>query len=321
MRIVLTILLVSISLPASAEILLPSLILQAPGATRSIGMGFTGVADDSDPSNAFHNPANLHGTEGLWIHGGYGNWDGDLNRFDFGIAGGSQAVGGDERWSLSAGLWHGRADLREFTGSRNVKLADHESWMTGTIATGFGGDVVRLGVGGSYRWSTDEGDNESMFDAGVVMRGAIIDSQARLRIRYSIGWSLRNIGVEGVQPAAGELEPRSIEEQRIGISMRFEAGVSEEERRPAKFGIGANIESNTDLEGGGVGVEATLFDLADLRAGYRDSLFGNEHARTVGTALHHWFDFFYIRLDYALTKTTQREGNLHSFGTLLGFDF
>jgi len=322
MRItLLTILFGLASLPVTAEILLPSLVLEAPGATRSVGMGLTGVADDSDPSNGFHNPAILHATKGLWIHGAYGNWDGDHNRFDFGVAGGNQAVGGNEHWAIGGGVWHGRADLREFTGPENVKLADHESWMTGALAAGYGGDVVRVGVGGAYRWSTDEGADDTMFDVGAVVRGAITDMQSRFRIRYSIGWSLRNIDAEGVLPVGDELIPRSIEQQRFGISMRFEAGVSEEGRKPSKFGIGANIESKTNLEGGGVGVEATLFDVADIRLGYRDSLFESEHAKTGGVGLHHWFSYFYVRLDYALMTTTMRSDNLHSFGTLMGFDF
>jgi hypothetical protein len=290
-----------------------SVALLFPGGTRSVGLGLTGVADETDPFNAYHNPATIHRLAGLWISGDYGNWPADRNRFDFAASGGARP--GDGRFTVAGALRHDRFDRREIETSP-TKVATGESWMTAVAAAGFGVSVARIGVGAALRWSTDEDRDDTMYDVGFIASGEVTGGGG-LRARYAIGWSRVNVGAESV--AAPEVASVSLEaRERVGLALGMDAWGDAEGRRARGLGVEVRFDADTKTDDVGVGVEVTALDTVDLRYGHQKAFLTGAGKYTLGAGLHRWFDFFFVRIDYALA--TMEGSDLHSFGTFFGFD-
>ncbi len=78
----------------SAQCARASAVLTLSPSTRAYGMGLSGVADASDPSNTFYNPANIFFISGAYLTGSYAKLVPDLAddvyTGSLGVAGGTR---------------------------------------------------------------------------------------------------------------------------------------------------------------------------------------------------------------------------------------
>lgn len=297
----------------------PSLALDFPYATRSVGMGTSGVADDTDPANLFSNPATLGSTRGLWVNAALHNWTGDRNAFEFGVEGGFQPLIDEPRWTIAGAFSRPRADIRELVPGTRVKTATHESFTHATLASSFGGNGFYVAAGISGKWSTVEDASESFMDVGLLVGGS--SHRGNMRYRYRAGWSVRNIDRRGPAP-----DGRDLDDTRVGVSLGLDAGLPKGDtttpshRTTPTLAITLNADAETDLDAGAAGIELLFRGTVALRGGYRDSLFPGRHASVAGIGVSHWFDFFFARLDYAFLETTDGTVHANSVALRLGFD-
>ncbi|HEU4364427.1 MAG TPA: hypothetical protein VFT13_03075 [Candidatus Krumholzibacteria bacterium] len=79
--------------PASAQTTKPTYgvatVLEFPTGTRAVGMGETGVADNTDPANIWFNPANVVAPARVYLRGSYWDWSPSDVTHSTGSAGGS----------------------------------------------------------------------------------------------------------------------------------------------------------------------------------------------------------------------------------------
>jgi len=292
--------------------------LFAPSSPRSIGMGLTGVSDVSDPLNRFLNPAVVAYGDGISFGGGYNNFDGDLNQFDFGV---SRA---NDRFGFA--IHHVRVD-RRITQLSGYKLNVHDSYGTMSGGAVIGDDVLRLGLGAAVRWNTaDAVDDAPYLDVGLLVGGNALIATGSFH--WQLALSALRLGDGSVSMIDGNNESQTLtgeDELRAGITVRMAVGRTDA-KAPYVYRLSINAEGS-DLDNSGAGgIELSVSERFFLRAGYRSSapwpaaMGANDSMRTVGIGAAREIGFFAFRFDYGRILVDTPGAGVHSAALLFTFN-
>jgi hypothetical protein len=218
-----------------------AVLLTYPVHPRVIGMGETGVADNSDPTTVFYNPANVVANPKVYLRGARETFEEDflsdlwVGRFSGGV---SWQTGGKNPLRFGADVTFGRFDYGTVTvtddvpGATPMEFSMFEDVLSLALGVGFTSGPWDFRVGTSVkRWwakfppaqftqdNIDENPDAMAFDAGVV--AAWHQTVAGWNVVPALGVSAIDMGsdVEVVEGEADPLPTRFI----FGPSVRIES--------------------------------------------------------------------------------------------------
>lgn len=321
-------------------------VLDLSNSARGTAMGWSGVADRSDPGNVFFNPANVTAVDGVFATGSYEKlvpaladdvWVGHLS------LGGGHAIGGERPMRLGFGLRWSRLSYGESiaTDPEGTPLGTYESredvvGLTAGIASTVGKRVEWAFGAALNRLSLDYAPAEvvvghpkpaeasvAMFDLGAVV-STVVDA-SDWRVRPALGLAAVNIGSDI------EFDDRDQDDPlpmwfNFGVSVRVDApnvtlGSTETPAATATINVDGNHGLNNQPLHGAFGFELALMQIISVRWGRRidDRYYSGE--QTWGIALGVPAGSFRARLEYASKDDQKTYGSGDVFGFRLVWIF
>jgi len=319
-------------------------VLEYCQSVRSWGMGTIGAADDSDPANAFFNPAIIASNPGAFLTSRYG--------CTFSLDSGYPRI-----YQVGAGLV-ARKTLSE---GRAIKYGGGVSYATidwgdihycsgpdwwdcplvrpkeSTVVTTLGAEVefnspISLGAGVSikpWRYRSGEGTDYSAtaIDWGLLLKACIIDEE-NAKLSANLGTGFLNLG-DKYGPEGHEADqPRTF---RYGLGMRYEGATSECFHN--RFGVDVPVFSavidyelaqdrrDYSYERGrawGVGAELSVLRVLYLRTGFFKDEYGTERDGMLGFGLGWTFKRGWCRFDLASYPDYWRDQDIFLYGLSAG---
>lgn len=311
-------------------------VLAFPCGVRSIGLGMTGVADDTDPANVYYNPAVAAFGLGIALTGGVSNWLYGMDISDVGVSATAASLfDGRSNLHLGAGIRYARLDAEprpsaqptsfEFTGPIDVDFTDW--YLASTVAAGYTAGPVDIAAGFAVKYLevrvADGKADEWTYDTGLL---------AKYEYRRPDGVSfIPSFGVSALSWGGRQdevIDP--VAQVRYGIGLRLEAVGLQESGRPLSretpiLAITIDgelldfVDSNREL-GSGVGVELSLVNILSIRYGYADKQFAFDYAQTFGGGLGYGWRRAYFRLDFAMAFESNQSRHVNAVGFLVDVD-
>ncbi len=329
---------------AVGETTAPSMAM--PTSMRSYGMGETGVADDSDPGNAFYNPAIISSFSGVFASGGYSNLipmlSEDVRLTYTGIlAGFQEAPGRATRLGAGGSVEYVRLNLGEWTGFSPAgdtvqPYESFERYFRASLAGGFTfARSVRIGVGASlkhWRWAWKDSYSDLSCgwdawagDAGLLMR-ITGDVKPGLHLAVSSGFSYLSFG-HHVRIGGSKVPlPTTM---RLGVGFRLEANPLEElkhifgyEPRMASIAAYLDVIDNRHSHDRPIvkwGAELSFIEMLHFRIGYVNDKPGRIEDLTWGFGLGIRLRNLMGRFDYARRPLAEDLGHENKYGGVVGF--
>jgi len=261
-------------------------VLHEPISARIKAMGWSGVADNSDPSTVRVNPANVAGRVGIYAYGGKWGYDEEVLE-DVWMGGGSIGLVHQREGSnttIGIDLSYGRLDYGD-TGGPTLPYDSYEDFMALAVGAAFALDdqwTLRAGIaakrlslnyGPASFGVDDEPFEESMFvfDAGAAF--AYTGTLEGWAVTPGFGMALANAGPD-IEYMDGRSDPQPTV-FRFGPSVRlaspptpiFGADVP-------VFSVVTNLEAteafNDEPFSWAIGAELAVAEMFFVRAGTRD---------------------------------------------------
>ena len=198
--------------------------LDSPLGIRSVGMGETGVADNSDPANVWFNPANVVSRPRAYLHGERWEW---VEALEMTTGGGGGSWGntiGSRRYTFGLDFTAGTLALTDsartiYLPGRSVNAGNEYYWA---VAAGVGTVLgerweTRLGVAVRHFWDEDTAPDPhsgSGFDVGATVAYPATVS----------GWSVTPAAAIAFVNLGGPLEETS--QYELALPARFDYGLS-----------------------------------------------------------------------------------------------
>lgn len=311
-------------------------ILGEPPGARIVALGYTGVADDSDPSSVFMNPANVSFVDRLYLSGDYQELFSGIST-DIGVRGvtvsggygfdhgsGSIGLGAQVRYSH---LSFGESIEINPEGAALGTYESTESMVAMALGVGVrtragpflgvGGALKRVGVDygpGDFILQSSGGEGDA-WTSDVGARAGVRSRQDRpWRLEGAAGISLMNVG------GALELPGRRLKLQKttgVGASVAVDGPLrplADEEVPIASFLLNVDFyhpETGDDFVG--VGFEAAAMQIIHARLGYVNSQGSTNSVLNLGIGAGMTTARFMVRLDYGLVP-------FEVFGTSADYD-
>ena len=259
-----------------------------PRGVRSIGMGMTGTCDDTDPANAYYNPAVLAYGPGIGLNGGTNNWTSGFDIIDVGISAAYRAsTASRSGWNVGAGIryvtmeFDGRDELHPTAIGTPPPIHTFNDWyLASTMAGGYSPGNFDLAVGFAVKY-LDAGQID-----GVDFSTWTYDVGAMAKYTYHRQDGLDVVtsgGVSGLSLGANDGGPdaiASVEQLRAGLGIRLEAAGTQESGEPIGWqspilAIAVNgevvdyVDTGRD-PGSSVGMEMSMANSLSIRYGYAD---------------------------------------------------
>ena len=322
-------------------------------SARSYGMGISGVADASDPSNAYYNPSNISFINGIYLSGFYSqlvpDLASDVYTGSLGISGGTRIkLGESVELGLGGSLRYQKLDYGEWTvaGITPEELgtaSSSEYTLSYSLACGLIiNEVFSAGIGLSVKptklnlapaWGTLEGvaneSDEVALDFGILMQAAFPIAEG-YTLTGSIGTSFLNNGNDFTFTSSYQTIP-------MPSAVRYGAGVRLESPRMDDyddwFGPIITLAGNFDIldhteEGSeersdesNYGIEVAILQLIFLRTGYWEYESGNISGSTFGLGFGLEYRNFTGRIDYARVPQAAELAKTNKLGIIIGMKF
>lgn len=310
-------------------------VLTFPRGVRNLAMGWTGAADDADPSNVFYNPANIFLQSDIAVTEGHNSWPVDLDFFDIGGFGGTAIRRNDRTaFHLAAGLRYTklRLDVAEvrtiFLPDGTGRAFDDDWYLTMALAGGLSVDWFDVGLGFSAKSFSEAGRDAWAFDLGVLAK-ARIATAAGFRLLPSIGVSVLNLG--GEVDYGSSVSAQLPEQARLGLGLRIETpSVKSWDDRLGYTTPLVTFSTSLDYmnrlarggsrsdDGTGFGFEMGLSEILFVRVGHKDRIRGTGTSGTtygLGAAWRVWA--LRLGVDYARFPTNGFGGDVDAYGASL----
>ena len=326
-------------------------VLRMNPSVRSSSMGGTGVADGSDPGNAFLNPAVISGVTGAFFTGSFSKLVPELadDIWILNVAAGAGValatsntfelrLGAGVRYSyLSQGEW----EIRDPNNLYLRAVSTHDASVSITAGgSATLNQIVHIGVGLSVKPRSVEiapmrptlssdviKGNGVAFDLGVLL-SADLPQPFPFRISPSIGFSVLNLGrsVELSEAESVDL-PRGYRAgvglRAVGSDMKLFGGSLETE--VPLLAIAADFDvtkrphwSKVELDSG---LEIAVLQMAFVRLGYIDDKLKNVQGLTIGGGLGLTVRGFYGRFEYGRVPYASDLKDRNAFGLAFGVTF
>jgi hypothetical protein len=294
-------------LSAGADLTQAQSMFLTPYSARNLGMGFSGVADDFDPGNAFYNPAVLGALHGIAFRADLRpnlrySGDDNLGWSSF-LAGGYRAT---PRVLVAVGFTYTRWDWDDNTwwarSEQNVAPSAALSYgVTGSSTISFG-----FGQKNWKRESDYTNDSKAtVYDSGLLYSG-VTQTKTGKHIGYSFGVAYHNWGGEITR---GDYRSPPTTEFRAGAGFRITrpataTGNGGKSNPPADWHVSINTDyaryDDYRRDQFLAGVEYSFHEIGFLRAGYLLTTgVSTVHKITLGAGVGYDTGRFRIRVDYA----------------------
>jgi hypothetical protein len=307
-------------------------------AMRSQGMGSVGVADDTDPANAFFNPAAIASTRGAFLTLGYNSFtydyglESDVNTYTYNVGAGAgfeRALGDDITGRFGVGVRY-NAFSREESFAYSTPHNDDEDYVSFALGVGCAmGDALYGGVGlavkpwrEKYGYPPPETSSKTAYDIGFLARMQIIRTE-KMTLSSSYGVSFLNLG--GTISRNYPL-PKTY---RYGFALHFEGENSGYCREHFCVDVPVLAASmafdfiDGRPQGGndwGLGAEVALYQILFLRTGYT-YLAENATYWSFGLGVGFTFQRFSARFDIADVGQVLDSSYTDKYGLSLGFNY
>ena len=311
----------------------------APGV-RSWSLGLAGAADDSDPANAYFNPALIAWSEGAFATSGYGKlykfFTDDI--YTYNVGAGCSFEGGPPgavRLRFGGAIRYSVLDWGEYEArdqDNNYLGVFHPRERSFSVTAGVGGtfrDAFHGSVGVSVKpWAYDDGHvkaDDVSCDLGVMLKADFILG-AQMRLSPSAGVSFLNLN-------SGDTFFRN---NRYGMGVRLEGRSSRYFRERfdvevPSFAVAAVYDHIADHSGAeyknadarGLGAEISIAQVFFMRVGNYNSGEGSSQLdnSTYGVGLGMTMKRGWGRFDYASIEQGSISKRANKYGFSLGFAF
>ncbi len=334
-------------LAINAQYVRASGVLILGPSTRAYGMGLSGTADVSDPSNAFYNPANISFINGAYLTGFYSKLVPDLAddvyTGNLAVAGGTRfRLGESYELGLGGCLRYQKLDYGEWGTFSGGTASSSEYVISFSLAGGIKiNKIFNLGIGLSVKpvkldlapaWSTPDGESResdgTASDFGILL-GAELPIGEEFTFSGNIGLSYLNMGSDfEFQNWFGTISMPSATRYGIGIRLESQPLTGNEKFGPL-FTLAFNVDKldhTSEADKGksdesSYGAEIGFLRMLFLRIGRWKYESGNIDDKTFGVGLGVELESFLIRLDWARVPQASNLDNVNKFGLITGISF
>jgi len=279
-------------------------ILYFPVNARAVGMGYTGTADNTDPSSIYFNPANVVAQARAYLVGSNDRFESDdlsLFRVD---AGGSWKSNPESTWRFGANAAFSRLESSIFdivdVDEQMISLALGAGTTRDRYEFRFGAAVKRLSTDETIHYlmnPTHETIDGYAWDGGIAV--AIHGNEAEWNVTPQFGVALIDAGPD----LEGDFTTSLPTRVNIGTSIRVASPLTKVGSAEVPvFAAIVNLEGESPDEGAAfwaMGTEISLAQILFLRGGLIIPSGADDIAETWGAGLGVPIEQFRIRFDYS----------------------